>query len=336
MHPPPAFLPLLQPLSHVSMDKSRTGLCHRRHERHRLHHEHTPTKDPLSWTHQTASGPKELLARASTTVSIILFVTKMSSSFSASTLVGTADNEDQTSRTLAEMTPQWPLTPHTVKTQILTMHGFTSNLLVRRAVTTAPSFSSKRIAVSLTASNPVIQLLTSISLVSSTEKPTRCLGCWHRCQNHLSRRSTPPAMSDLHLWMCPSLKNIDHSEKQRFFASSLNCGALCAFSSLKMSSQHTLGVLWTSCEPPAIRQMRPGLHKMSREPNMWVVKTFSMMKTRRDHRKSTKYLGNCEKTSRERNKKTRNVGWSGAGVQECPGRRWSGASTFMNQTTTTT
>ena len=32
---------------------------------------------------------------------------------------------------------------------------------------------------------------------------------------------------------------------------SWNCGGLCAFSSLKMSSQHTFEVLWTSCETPA-------------------------------------------------------------------------------------
>ena len=32
---------------------------------------------------------------------------------------------------------------------------------------------------------------------------------------------------------------------------SWNCGGLCAFSSLKMSSQHTFGILWTSCDAPA-------------------------------------------------------------------------------------
>ena len=44
---------------------------------------------------------------------------------------------------------------------------------------------------------------------------------------------------------------------------------------------------------------RPGLHKMSRELQMCVVKTFSMMKTRRDHWNSTKNIGNWEnKTKR--------------------------------------
>ena len=34
---------------------------------------------------------------------------------------------------------------------------------------------------------------------------------------------------------------------------SWNCGGLCAFSSLKLSSQHTYGVLWTSREVTAAR-----------------------------------------------------------------------------------
>ena len=51
----------------------------------------------------------------------------------------------------------------------------------------------------------------------------------------------------------------------------------------------------------------PGLHKMFKKLQIFFVNTFAMMKSRRDHRNSTKDLGIWKKKVGER-KKSRNIG----------------------------
>ena len=66
----------------------------------------------------------------------------------------------------------------------------------------------------------------------------------------------------------------------------------------------------------AARLKRLGFHQMSREPKC-VVKTFSLMKTRRDHCNSTKDLGHWKK---KKNKKSVGRGKTKRRILDGPGQ----------------
>ena len=91
-----------------------------------------------------------------------------------------------------------------------------------------------------------------------------------------------------------------------------------AFSTLKMSSQRTiLEFSGHLMKPLATRLNRSGFHKMPENSICACFADILFMMTGRDHRNSTKDIGNSKKETqkegRERKKEARNFGWSGAG-----------------------